>query len=227
MKTYRFTLTELILVCCTAALLCTAVFAAGTLAGGRDKQAQCAAAQANMWRGIRAYASDHGGFLPRAGLEPNERWLSEWRFSFDSKMNMLRELCNYIPTENFLCPAAPFNQEKIYRPVIQDEACSFEGNAMLLNRNNAEAMKIDAIPTPERILLLTDRGLTQIGLSLTARFAGNGKYRFGRNHWRAAERVHQDKLNVIMADGSAALLSESMISRDKSYGLNPDGTPMF
>lgn len=224
-KSY-FTLTDLLAVTVTVLLLLSALVLTGAAAAKRNLQAECAAALMKNGKGAAAYAADHNGTLPRGTLEPNQRWLSEHSLSYH-KGNMLLQLSDYVPADNFLCPAAPLNEEKIYRPIIQDEACSFEANGVLSNYLGKDGAKLASITTPDRIIYMIDRGKTQIGLSITARFAGDGKHRFGRNRWKKTELIHDQRMNVLRADGSVAPMRETEIFRDSSFGLAPDGKPVF
>jgi len=220
-----FTLTDLLAVTVTGVLLLAALLSTGAAAAKRNFQLECAAALEKNGKGAAAYAADHNGFLPRGTLEPNQRWLSEYALSLHDG-NFLHHLCDYVPAENFLCPAAPKSAEKVYRPVIQDEACSFEGNGVLTDHLGKGGAKLAAVPTPDRILYLIDRGVTQIGLSITARPAGDGKHSSGRNRWQKSELVHNLRMNVLRVDGSVIPMREADIT-EASFGLAPDGRPIF
>ena len=232
MKKRNFTLAELILV---AVLLVTGVVFLVPAAAENARQSFDVACQANlkaMGDAAFGFAEDHDDKLPTGKFEPNQRWFADPGLRANPN-NFLSHLLDYTTGDRFVCPAAPENTEEIYRPKVAEERCSFETNGVLVNHLGMGGIPTTQIRNPAETLFLFDRGFTQVGLSITAKSLDGKRHGFGRTHWKPEEIVHGYRHNAVFADGHAGEMRPyyggvtGTVTRDRSYGLLSDGTPMF
>lgn len=103
--------TEVIAAAAAVILFISVAFPAIGHMRGRYWQTECGSHLADVYRGIRSYASDHDGFLPAAAVTPGSPW---WRVGYQGRENhsntrqaweLVRQ--GYVEAGQFLCPGRP------------------------------------------------------------------------------------------------------------------------
>lgn len=103
--------TEVVAAAAAVILFISVAFPAIGHMRGRYWQTECGSHLADVYRGVRSYASDHDGFLPATVVTPGSPW---WRVGYQGQENhsntrqaweLVRQ--GYVEAGQFLCPGRP------------------------------------------------------------------------------------------------------------------------